>query len=262
MRKLLSALVMAIVVTNVVATTAAIASESPQVAKGKELYAEFCQRCHGADGQRGEGYQTPIWGPGAAREKFTTVQALFEYLQFLMPFDKPESVTDEQRWDIIAYMMVQHRVLPPGATLDPAEAATIAIKPPADDAAPSPAPASSAVATPTSAISTGDTALTSAGEHVFKRCRACHEIGPAARNKLGPALNGIIGRKAGSIAGFAYSPANRSAGEQGLVWTEGELDAYLADPRKHMPGNRMAFVGLKDDKDRADVIAYLKSFAK
>jgi cytochrome c len=97
-----------------------------------------------------------------------------------------------------------------------------------------------------------------AGEEVFKKCRACHEVGPSARNKVGPILNGIVGRTAGTIDGFAYSEANKAAGQKGLVWSEAELDKYLLSPRAHMPGNKMAFVGLPDAQDRADIIAYLK----
>jgi cytochrome c len=99
-----------------------------------------------------------------------------------------------------------------------------------------------------------------AGEDVFKKCRACHEVGPSARNKVGPVLNGIVGRKAGTIDGFAYSDANKAAGANGLLWSEAELDRYLTNPRAHMPGNKMAFAGLPDAQDRADIIAYLKTF--
>ena len=101
------------------------------------------------------------------------------------------------------------------------------------------------------------------GEDVFKaRCRQCHQVGPEAKNGLGPILNGVIGRKAGTIEGFAYSPANKKSGEDGWTWTEENLDKYLTNPREAMPGNRMAFVGLKDDQERKDLIAYLKTFSK
>lgn len=98
------------------------------------------------------------------------------------------------------------------------------------------------------------------GEDIFKRCRQCHDVGPDARNKVGPLLNGIVGRKAGTVEGFAYSDANKDAGAKGLVWTEAELSKYLLNPAAHMPRNKMAFAGLKDEQDRLDVIAYLKQF--
>ena len=100
------------------------------------------------------------------------------------------------------------------------------------------------------------------GAEVFKKCRACHDVGPEAKNKVGPVLNGIIGRKAGTIDGFAYSDANKASGAGGLVWTEDVLFKYLENPLAFMKGTKMAFVGLKDPQDRKDVIAYLKKFSK
>jgi cytochrome c len=100
------------------------------------------------------------------------------------------------------------------------------------------------------------------GEDVFKKCRACHDVGPDAKNKVGPQLNGIIGRKSGTVDGFNYSDANKEAGSKGLVWSEEELFKYLENPMAYMPKNKMAFAGLKDPQDRKDVIAYLKKFGK
>ena len=100
------------------------------------------------------------------------------------------------------------------------------------------------------------------GEDVFKKCRACHDVGADAKNKVGPLLNGIIGRKPGTIEGFSYSDANKTASEKGLVWSEAELLTYLENPLKYMPGTKMAFAGLKDEQDRLDVIAYLKKYPK
>jgi len=98
------------------------------------------------------------------------------------------------------------------------------------------------------------------GEDVFKKCRSCHRVGEGAKNLVDPQLNGLIGRKAGSVEGFRYSKANTEAGEKGLVWSEEELMTYLENPRKYMPGTKMAFAGLKDEQDRKDLIAYLKQF--
>jgi cytochrome c len=100
------------------------------------------------------------------------------------------------------------------------------------------------------------------GEEVFKKCRACHQVGTTAKNSVGPTLNGIIGRKAGAIEGYSYSPANKEAGSKGLVWTEEAIFKYLENPMTFMPKTTMAFPGLKDEQDRKDVIAYLKQFAK
>ena len=110
------------------------------------------------------------------------------------------------------------------------------------------------------AASTG-TALAqdaAAGEQVFRRlCSPCHDTGPDAKVKLGPPLNGINGRKAGTFEGFNYSPANKSSG---ITWGEPGFDKYIRAPMQEMPGTRMAFVGIKNDKDVADLWAYLKQF--
>lgn len=98
------------------------------------------------------------------------------------------------------------------------------------------------------------------GEQVFKKCQICHRIGEGAKNLVGPQLNGIVGRKAGSAEGFNYSQANKDASAKGLVWTEEELNKYLEGPMAYMPGTKMSFAGLKDETDRKDVIAYLKKF--
>ena len=100
------------------------------------------------------------------------------------------------------------------------------------------------------------------GAEEFKKCRACHDVGPTARIKVGPPLNNIIGRHAGTVEGFAYSDANKAAGCKGLVWTEDVLLKYLENPLTFMPGTKMAFAGLKDEQDRKDLIAYLKTFSK
>jgi cytochrome c len=96
------------------------------------------------------------------------------------------------------------------------------------------------------------------GKDVFKVCRPCHQVGPGARNGIGPTLNGIVGSKAGTIAGFTYSQPNKEAGTKGLVWTEDNLFKYLENPAAFMPGNKMTYAGMKDETDRRDLIAYLK----
>lgn len=102
------------------------------------------------------------------------------------------------------------------------------------------------------AAAEGDAA---AGEKVFRRCAACHAV-EAGKNKVGPSLAGLFGRTSGSVEGFKYSPAMAGAG---ITWDEETVDAYLTNPRGYIKGNRMAFPGLKNPKQRADVIAYLKS---
>lgn len=97
------------------------------------------------------------------------------------------------------------------------------------------------------------------GEKVFKKCKACHDVGEGAKNKVGPQLNGIVGRAWGTAEGFKYSPALMGMAE-GKTWTAEELDAFLTKPKDYIPKTKMAFAGLKKDDDRADVIAYLAQF--
>jgi cytochrome c len=96
-----------------------------------------------------------------------------------------------------------------------------------------------------------------AGEKAFAVCKACHQIGPNAKNAVGPELNGVVGRKAGSVESYNYSPANKNSG---LTWDEATLREYLMDPRKKVPGTKMIFAGIKDEKRLNDLIAYLKQF--
>ena len=92
------------------------------------------------------------------------------------------------------------------------------------------------------------------GKRVYNKCKACHVVNKE-KNKIGPHLVGLFGRKAGTVAGFKYSKSMKTSG---IVWNEKTLDAYLKKPRTMIKGTRMAFAGLRKDKDRANLIAYLK----
>ncbi len=96
-----------------------------------------------------------------------------------------------------------------------------------------------------------------AGAAVFRQCMACHQVGPSARNGIGPVLNGVVGRPAGVYPGYSYSSANKSSG---LIWDEQTLTRYLRAPAEVVPGTKMIFFGLKKSQDVADVIAYLNQF--
>jgi len=96
-----------------------------------------------------------------------------------------------------------------------------------------------------------------AGKAVFKKCAPCHSIGPGAKNKVGPELNGILGRKAAEVPGFAYSTALKNSG---ITWDDEKLHAWLKDPKALVPGTKMFFPGIKDEIDRDDLIAYIESF--
>ena len=96
-----------------------------------------------------------------------------------------------------------------------------------------------------------------AGEKVFAVCKACHQIGPNAKNAVGPVLNGVIGRKAGTVEGYNYSAANKNSG---LTWDEATFSEYIKDPKAKVPGTKMVYAGLKDEQKIKDLIAYLKQF--
>ena len=100
-----------------------------------------------------------------------------------------------------------------------------------------------------------------AGAKVFKKCAACHMVGEGAKHKVGPELNNIIGRTAGSDEGYKYSNAMKDAGAAGLSWDDAKLAEYLANPKAVVKGTKMAFAGLKKEDDLANVIAYLKTFS-
>lgn len=135
---------------------------------------------------------------------------------------------------------------------------------PAATTAEAPAPAETAAATPAAADAgakleyasfTGDAA---SGEKVFAACRTCHVFDEGV-NRVGPSLHKVVGRKSGSVAGFAYSDANKNSG---ITWTPQVLFEYLKDPKAYIPGTKMNFPGVKDDQKRADLVAYLEAQSK
>jgi cytochrome c len=105
----------------------------------------------------------------------------------------------------------------------------------------------------------GNAADLEAGKRLFDNCKACHEIGEGAQHKVGPHLDGIFGRIAGSIEGFRFSSAMTEAGEDGLVWSAKTINDYIAKPRDFIPGNRMSFRGMAKPDDRENLIAWLES---
>ena len=92
---------------------------------------------------------------------------------------------------------------------------------------------------------------------MFAKCKVCHQVGEGAKNGVGPVLNGIVGRKAGSVEGYSYTPANKNSG---LTWDQATMKEYLKNPRAKVPGTKMVFPGLPNDADIENLIAYLKQF--
>ena len=96
-----------------------------------------------------------------------------------------------------------------------------------------------------------------AGEKVFSVCRACHQIGETAKIAVGPVLNGVIGRKAGTYPGYSYSEANKNSG---ITWDEATFTTYIKNPRGTIPGTKMIFIGITDEKKIEDLIAFLEQY--
>jgi cytochrome c len=105
-----------------------------------------------------------------------------------------------------------------------------------------------------SALAAGDAA---SGEKVFAKCKACHQVGETAKNGIAPVLNGLEGRKAGSVEGYNYSDAVKGSG---LTWDEATFLEYIKNPKAKVPGTKMVFQGLSSDKEAGDLWAYLSSF--
>jgi cytochrome c len=108
------------------------------------------------------------------------------------------------------------------------------------------------------ALAEGDAAK---GKAAFAKCAICHQVGPGAKTLVGPELNGIVGRKAATVADYPYSAGMKKLGDGGWVWTEENMDKWIADPKALIPDSPMAlaFQGIPDAAERADIIAYLKT---
>lgn len=126
--------------------------------------------------------------------------------------------------------------------------------PPAANAA-APAPTAASTDTLDGSTLASFTGVAATGETVFAACKTCHVV-DAGVNRIGPSLAGIVGRAAGTVAGFNYTPANKNSG---ITWTEDKLFQYLEKPQRVVPGTKMAYAGLTDPQKRADLIAYLKT---
>ncbi|HEV3396269.1 MAG TPA: cytochrome c family protein [Xanthobacteraceae bacterium] len=111
-----------------------------------------------------------------------------------------------------------------------------------------------ALAASTAAASAQDV---TAGEQSFKKCLPCHSVGAGAKNKVGPELNGLDGRKAGTAEGFNYSEGNKNSG---ITWSESVFKEYIKDPRAKIPGTKMVFAGIRNEQEVNDLWAYLKQF--
>ncbi|MCT4553064.1 MAG: c-type cytochrome [Pelagimonas sp.] len=146
--------------------------------------------------------------------------------------------------------MAEDHAAAPAAEAAPAETVQVAAaETPAAEETPAAAPAMAAL----------DADLVAKGEKVFKKCKACHQIGDGAKDRTGPQLNGIMGRAIGGVEGFKYS---KTMGSMGGTWDEENMAAFLANPKKYVKGTKMSFAGLKKEADLAAVTEYLKSYSQ
>jgi cytochrome c len=112
------------------------------------------------------------------------------------------------------------------------------------------------IASPAAASAAQDVA---AGKTSFNKCMACHAIGTGAKNKVGPELNGLDGRKSGTARDYSYSDANKNSG---ITWNEAQFKDYIKDPKAKIPGTKMAFAGIKNEKEISDLWAFIAQYAK
>jgi cytochrome c len=98
-----------------------------------------------------------------------------------------------------------------------------------------------------------------AGKTSFNKCMACHAVGEGAKNKVGPELNGLDGRHSGTAEGYSYSDANKNSG---ITWNEAQFKDYIKDPKAKIPGTKMVFAGVKNEKEAGDLWAFLAQYDK
>ncbi|AHM04590.1 Sulfite dehydrogenase cytochrome subunit SoxD [Roseibacterium elongatum DSM 19469] len=276
---------------------------------GEELFVDYCSACHGDFGEAVGRWPVLAGGQGTLTHEDPTktigsywpyLSTVVDYVYRAMPYGQAESLTPDETYAIVAYLLnlnnvvdddfvlsneTFHDVEMPNAggffmddrdetevaawTREPCMtdctdgAVEITMRATVLDVTPDEEGDDTAAAEPVveeNPVETGPSPeLIAAGAGIWRQCQACHEVGEGARNRVGPALNGIVGADAGAREGFRYSPAFREAAEDGLVWTEENLIAYLHDPRSFMPRSRMVFNGIEADEDIRAVLAYIMS---
>lgn len=294
---------------------------SGDVWTGDEVFAEHCASCHGDFAEGRDNWPKLAGGAGTLADKdplktvgsyWPYLSTTFDYVRRSMPFGNAQSLSDDDVYAIVAYILYSNDLVDDDFVLsnetfldvempnaagfivddrDTAEAhfwtepcmsdckesveitmraAVLDVTPEevgtdkAEEASAAPvteAPAEEvkeAAAEP--AAPAVDMALAAEGEKVFKKCKACHQIGDGAKNRTGPVLNGVVGATIAHVGDFKYSKDMAALGEEGKTWTEEELSAFLEKPKGYLKKTKMAFAGLKKEEDRKAVIEYLKTF--
>lgn len=113
------------------------------------------------------------------------------------------------------------------------------------------------IAAAAASVSSASAQDVAAGATAFKKCASCHDVGPTAKNKVGPVLNGLDGRKSGSVPGYSYSDANKGSG---ITWNEASFLDYIKDPKAKIPNTKMVFAGIKTETEAKNLWAYLKQY--
>lgn len=224
------------------------------------------------------------------------LSTVWDYVHRSMPYGAAQTLTDDEVYAIVAYILYSNDLvdeafelnhenfraimLPNAAGFrvddraeteythwrrepcmhDCKESASITMRATVLDVTPEDAATGDAAAPAAEREAAAAAVLVEAGAKVFRRCRVCHVVSDDGRRRIGPALQGVIGRPLGSVEGFRYSRAMRAAADAGRVWDEAALAGFLHRPRKFMRGTSMAFAGLRKEEDIVAVIAYLKSF--
>jgi cytochrome c len=290
---------------------------SGSVADGEEIFADKCASCHGDFGEAVDRWPVLSGGHGTlsdARPVKTVgsywpyLSTAFDYVGRAMPFGNARSLTDDEIYALVAYILYVNDTVDDeefvlsnenflnvaqenadGFFMDDraeveypnftrsvcmenckdeveitARAAVIDVTPEETAAASAEkilvveaSPENDALVTPEL-----NDELIVAGSKVFKKCKACHKVGEGAKNGTGPQLNGVFGRAAGVTDGFKYSKALKSVAEEGLVWDDEALRAFLTKPKAFIKKTKMSFNGLKKEKDLDAIIEYLKSVSQ
>ncbi len=296
---------------------------SGDVLTGEELFVEKCSMCHGEFGEAVGRWPVLANGFGTLTHKdpvktigsyWPYLSTVYDYVQRAMPFGEAASLSNDETYAIVAYLMYVNDLVDDefvlskenftevrlvnednffmddrmetefplftqeacmtnckdtveitmhASMLDVTPDSGVVRAQPAAEGAVEAAPAAEEAAPAEEAAATEETggvdmALIEDGEGVFKKCRACHQVGEGAVNRSGPQLNGLIGRTIGSAEGFGYSNVFNDANAAGEVWTVETLSAFLENPKGAMSGTKMSFAGLRSADDRAALLAYLQ----
>ena len=274
---------------------------SGTVAEGEVIFNERCAVCHGDFGEGIDRWPVLTGGEDtlASEDPVKTIgsywpyaSTVFDYVHRAMPFGDAQSLTSNETYAVVAYLLNLNYILDDDATLS-RENFTEIVMPNVegfiDDARPDTVAAGEPCmtncktdvqivararvldVTPIDDTPHGkaeapveglDLALVAEGEKVWRKCKACHQIGEGASDKVGPMLTGIVGAQIGRSAGFKYSKVLQEKGTAGAVWDPAALDAFLAKPRDFAAGTKMSFAGLTKSDERAAIIEYLKSMAE